>query len=120
MDTTAVILAVASPPGRSLRGIIRLSGDACLDLLAAHVRDPAVIRGRGVTRTRLFIGGLDMPSLVLSFPGPGSYTGENSAELQVPGNPVLLERLLDSLLDSGRGRGIDTRRAEPGDQSPSG
>ncbi len=115
VDTTAVILAVASPPGRSLRGIVRLSGDGCFDLLAAHVRDPAVIRGRGVTRTRLLIDGLDMPAVVLSFPGPRSYTGENSAELQVPGNPVLLERLLDSLLDSGRLLGIDTRRAEPGE-----
>ena len=45
MDTTAVIIAVASPPGRSARGIVRLSGaldGALLDTLHRARREGTV------------------------------------------------------------------------------
>ncbi len=37
MTPSPVILAVASPPGRSLRGIVRVSGDAAFELLRPHL-----------------------------------------------------------------------------------
>ncbi len=107
-----VILAVASPPGRSLRGIVRGSGAACFDLLAPHVRP---FPGRGSHRTRLELGRLDVPAIVLAFPGPGSYTGEDSAEVQLAGNPILLDRCIDAMIESGRSRGIEARRAAAGE-----
>ncbi|MEE8458612.1 MAG: hypothetical protein V3S08_02000, partial [Phycisphaerales bacterium] len=58
MDTTAVILAVASPPGRSLRGIVRASGPACLALLEPHVQ--CLDRSRGARPARLLADGLDL------------------------------------------------------------
>lgn len=115
MNTTAVILAVASPPGRSLRGIVRASGAACFELLWPLLGNPA--RDRGVRPARLRADGLDVACLVLVFPGPHSYTGEDSAEIQLPGNPALLERVIESLLQSGRVRGIHARRAEAGEFS---
>lgn len=115
MDTTAVILAVASPPGWSLRGIVRASGAACFELLWPSLRSPT--RDRGVSPARLRADGLDVACLALVFPGPRSYTGEDSAEIQLPGNPALLERVIEALLQSGRVRGIDARRAEAGEFS---
>ena len=113
MDTTAVILAVASPPGRSLRGIVRASGPACVALLEPHVQ--CLDRSRGMRPARLLADGLDLACLALFFPAPRSYTGEASIELQLPGSPALLDRVIDAVLASGRLRGIAARRAEPGE-----
>ncbi len=112
MSEESVILAIASPPGRSLRGIVRASGAACFDLLAPHLRPPT---GRGSGRARLAFDGLDIPAIVLRFPGPRSYTGEDSAEVQLPGNPILLDRAIDALIGSGRSRGREARRAAAGE-----
>ncbi len=112
MDSSGVILAIASPPGRSLRGIVRASGAACFDLLEAHVRP---FPDRGSRRARLTFDDLDLPAIVLAFPGPRSYTGEDSAEVQLPGNPILLDRAIDALIRSGRSRGLEARRAAAGE-----
>ncbi len=114
MDTTAVILAVASPPGRSLRGIVRASGPACFALLEPHVGGPW---SRGARRGRLRADGLDFACIANIFEAPRSYTGEDSAEIQIPGNPALLARVIETLLESGRQRDLDVRRAEPGEFS---
>ncbi len=113
MDTTAVILAVASPPGRSLRGIVRVSGPACFALLGTDLH--GADRARGARPARLHADGLDLACLALFSPAPRSYTGEASVELQLPGSPPLLDRVIDALLASGRLRGIAARRAEPGE-----
>ncbi len=112
MDTASVILAVASPPGRSVRGIVRVSGDAAFDVLRPHL---TCAWSRGAQRARLGVAGLDVACLVLVFPGPGSYSGEDSVEIQLPGNPCLLERVVDALIESGGDRGLDARRAEAGE-----
>jgi tRNA modification GTPase len=113
VDTSAVILAVASPPGRSLRGIVRASGPACFALLETNLH--GADRSRGARPARLRSDGLDLACLALFSPAPRSYTGEDSVELQLPGSPPLLDRVIDALLASGRLRGIAARRAEPGE-----
>ncbi|MHC4414235.1 MAG: tRNA modification GTPase [Planctomycetota bacterium] len=115
--TSAVILAVASPPGRSVRGIIRTSGGAAFDLLRPHL-DVGRHEGtweRGAYHARVHLGALDLPGIALIQPRPRSYTGEDNVELQLPGNPLLLERVIDAIVDSGLARGIETRRAEGGE-----
>ena len=114
MDTTSVILAIATPPGHSMRGILRISGRACFPLLDPHVQ-PKEEWTRGVRTSRLVIDNIDLPVTLMIFPGSGSYTGEPSIELQLPGNPTLLERCLEGLIQSAQRQGIDARRAEPGE-----
>ncbi len=114
MDTTAVILAVASPPGRSLRGIVRASGPGCFALLEPHVPGPW---SRAVRCTHLRADGLELACIVHIFEGPRSYTGEDSVEIQIPGNPALLTRVIETLLVSGRRRDLEVRRAEAGEFS---
>ena len=112
MLTSATILAVASPPGRSLRGIVRISGAEAFALIQPHVDDCAV----GVHRATFQIAGAARFSiLMLTTRAPHSYTGEDSIELQMPGNPTLLERVIRTLIESGGARGLDVRRAEPGE-----
>ncbi len=109
MDAGATILAVSSPAGRSARGLIRLSGD-CLKPHLSDLLDPFP-PPRTLTPTRFRLhssptlqGGvtqdeLTCPGLALFHPAPQSFTGQDVCELQVPGNPALLERILHVLLD---------------------
>ncbi len=121
MDLTSTILAVASPPGYSARGILRISGDQTFDLLAEHLNtdlrsQPSAHPGRLRVPSRFDRGlrALDLPVLILSFHAPHSYTGQDAAELQMPGNPILLQRVIDELLSTAQTHGIDARRAEAG------
>ena len=50
-----------------------------------------------------------MPALLAFFPAPRNFTGQDIAEIQVPGNPALLERLLHRVIALG------ARLAEPGE-----
>ena len=114
MDLVPVILAVSTPPPPSRRGILRASGDRVIDLVAGHL-DPLPRRDRGVHRARLRFDGLEIPVLVACSPGPSSATGQDVLEVQVPGQPRLLQAILDALIDSGRARGLEVRRAERGE-----
>jgi tRNA modification GTPase len=114
MDLASTIIAVASPPGPAPRGLIRASGPGAFPLLAlGGLGDGA--SWRGMRRGRLRLGAAEVPVLTLGFCAPRSYTGEDTLELQAPGNPMLLERVIDSLLTAGRARGIQARRAGPGE-----
>jgi tRNA modification GTPase len=53
--------------------------------------------------------------VILLLPAPHSYTGEDSAELQLPGNHDLLNRCLDALIQSADEHHIHARHAEPGE-----
>ena len=117
MHDPSTILAVASPPGRSPRGLIRLSGESAFALLDAALV-AACPRRRGASFVRLrrvpSIGGA-LPATLLAMPGPRSFTGEDVAELALPGNPVLLDRVEAALLAAAAEAGIDARRAAPGE-----
>lgn len=116
VDTVSTILAVASPPGRALRGVIRVSGSDALTLFEPHLAmDQPLSMLRGLHPSRLHLERVELPAFILIAPAPRSYTGENCLELQATGNPVLLERIIDGLLDSARLRNLEARRAEPGE-----
>lgn len=102
------IVALASPPGRSPRALIRISGPATHALLR-NVCEIAAITGLGTARFRL-TDLLSLPILYVIGRGPRTYTGEDSAELLIPGNPALIDRVLTALI---REPGI--RLASPGE-----
>ncbi|MEM7626518.1 MAG: GTPase [Planctomycetota bacterium] len=98
MDRQYTIVAVSSPPGRSARGLIRLSGDAAFAILAQLTPTPAPPpRQIGVARLR----DPSLPVLTAVFPAPNSYTGQDVAELQLPGHPALLDRVIRAALRAG-------------------
>lgn len=96
MPTGDTIVAWASPSGRSARALVRASGPACPGLLE-RCFTPAP-RGRGAVPSRLALAdGLELPVLLLRMVAPASYTGEESFEVLLPGNPELVRRVLDRL-----------------------
>lgn len=114
MDVSSTILAIATPPGTSLRGIIRISGNDTFVLINL-ISDHEITAKRAAHLCRLRLGAIDLPAIILTFPAPNSYTGENSAEIQIPGNPALLTRVIDELLTKANNNKIDARLAEPGE-----
>ncbi len=114
MDVSSTILAIATPPGTSLRGIIRISGKNTFDLINL-ISDREFFINRATLPCRLRLRALNLPAIILTFPTPNSYTGEHSAEIQVPGNPDLLSRVIDELLAKANQNKIDARLAEPGE-----
>lgn len=115
--TIPTIAAIGSAPGASARAMIRLSGPRAIDRVGAlcDQRDHRVQAplSRGVHRVRLRLSETHgLPALVLCAPGPSSYTGEHTAEILLPGNPVLARRVLDLLLMDD-----DLRLAQPGEFS---
>ena len=98
MDLNSTILAVSSPPGHSTRGIVRCSGPCSFDLLRSRLVDGLASIERGIYPVRLRMKDVSIPSLLSLTPGPRSYTGEDSFELQLPGHPSLINRVINCLL----------------------
>lgn len=91
MSDRSSIYALATPPGRSGVAVVRISGpDAGAALAALTARD--LPKPRIATRRRL-IGHDDIAiddALVLWFPAPRSFTGEDVVELHLHGGPAVI------------------------------
>ncbi|WP_121060937.1 tRNA uridine-5-carboxymethylaminomethyl(34) synthesis GTPase MnmE [Chachezhania antarctica] len=107
MDT---IFALASAPGRAGVAVIRISGPAAFP--AVHELTGAGMAGRGLSVRRLFDSSGDVldDAVVLGFPGPGSFTGEDVVELQIHGSVAGVSAVLGRLAEL-----PDLRLAEPGE-----
>lgn len=106
------IVALASAPGQSRAALIRVSGPGARAL--ADELAPGRF-SRGCRPGRLCLGtpaSLPVPLLVHGYPAPTSYTGEDVVELEIPGNPSLVERVLGALCARG-----GVRLAQPGEFS---
>lgn len=91
VTTGETIVAACTGSGRAPRGVVRASGPRVPALLAGLVAGAPVGRGSGPAALRL--GGRELRVLVSRFVAPASYTGEECFEVQVPGNPALVERV---------------------------
>ncbi len=106
------IAAVATGWTRSDRAIIRLSGPGT-HALCEHFFSSIPSTGGTIVQTsfRLTDSRL-LPCLLVRFDAPRSYTGQDSAEIIVPGNPLLVERVVARLLAQ-----PGVREAQPGEFS---
>ena len=109
------IAAIATAPGAGGVGIIRISGPDAASIAEGMFR-PSSGDFRGFVPRMLHHGhvldadGADADeALVVVFPGPRSFTGEDCAEIQGHGGPAVLSMILDSVLSRG------ARRAERGE-----
>jgi tRNA modification GTPase len=107
-SNTDTIFALATPPGRGAIAILRLSGpgvDGALTALGAGGLTPRLAS----LRTLRHDGEMVDQALVVRFPGPNSYTGEDSAELHLHGGRAVIEAASRALI------ALDVRPAEPGE-----
>lgn len=89
------ICALATPPGRGAVGIVRLSGQHLLELaLKLSAGQAPKPRYALVTDFLAEDGSVIDRGLMLYFPAPYSFTGEDVLELQGHGGPVVLHCLL--------------------------
>lgn len=109
MSSTDTIVAVSSPPGASWRGLVRGSGPDAAAVFRALVGGEALPPSHHLVTGRLRLGDTTLPVLAAFFAGPGTYTGQDMFELQCPGHPALLDRILHAAIAHG------ARLAEPGE-----
>ena len=110
MDT---IVAVATPPGRSAIGLIRLSGPRSVEIIRSLIRDEQFTpEPNRVVLKRILASNSDDVldyALVSYFASPHSFTGEDMVEINCHGSPVILRQLLDQI------QTYDARLAGPGE-----
>ncbi|HNE90317.1 MAG TPA: tRNA uridine-5-carboxymethylaminomethyl(34) synthesis GTPase MnmE, partial [Agitococcus sp.] len=97
------IAAIATPNGRGGVGIIRISGAKAVAIAMQLTQQNIPFKGRYAHFKRFYAEDnavLD-EGLVLYFPNPYSFTGEDVIELQGHGGPVLMDMLLKRVLDLG-------------------
>jgi tRNA modification GTPase len=97
---TDTIFALATPPGRGAVAILRLSGPGTEAALAGLGAGKLVPRLATLKILRHAGTVLDQ-ALVLRFPGPRSYTGEDAAELHLHGGRAVVEAVSLALSDLG-------------------
>lgn len=105
---TDTIFALATPAGRGAIAILRLSGpgtEDALQALGAGGLEPRFASLRTLAHDGVRID----QALVLRFPGPNSYTGEDCAELHLHGGRAVVEAAGRALTALG------LRPADPGE-----
>lgn len=105
------IAAIATAPGRGGVGVIRVSGSNLLPFAFALTGKTPKPRYATLADFKAADGSTVDTGLLLYFPGPNSFTGEDVLELQGHGGPVVMQLLLARCLDLG------ARLAEPGEFS---
>ncbi len=115
------IAAISTPPGPGAIGILRLSGPGAVPIAEQCFKPlgPKGLRDHGprklVYGDLLDSGGQPIDRVLCTYSlGPSSYTGEDTAEFQCHGSPMVLTLGLEALFDAGArqaGAGEFTRRA---------
>jgi tRNA modification GTPase len=106
---TDTIFAVATAPGRAAIGVVRVSGPQAAQAVCALAGPTPPARRASMRTIRSRAGEAIDRGLVLWFPAPASYTGEDCAELHVHGGGGVLTAVVEALRDVG------LRLAEPGE-----
>lgn len=107
------ICATATPLSTGGIGVIRVSGEDAIEIVQKIFNKkitPGVINHGWIVKD----GGKIDEVIVLPFAAPKSYTGENVAEIQTHGSPVVINRILNMILENGARlaqRGEFTKRA---------
>lgn len=110
VSDSETIAAVGTAPGRGGIGIVRVSGPLAKPIAQAISGHPLPSpRQAGYANFRGMAGEILDQGIVLFYPSPQSYTGEDVLELQGHGSPVVLSGLLERCVSLG------ARLARPGE-----
>jgi|CXWL01.1.fsa_nt_gi tRNA modification GTPase len=114
MNVEDTIVAVSSPPGSALRGIVRLSGCDSFRIAESVFKvDPddgwQADRTNRCVRGAVRVAGADLPGMMLVFHAPKSYTRQDMVELHTLGAATILGMILEACLQAG------ARRANAGE-----
>src|SRR6185503_8170827 len=108
----ATIVALATAPGVSALGVIRLSGKNSFSIVNALFPSKDLLKEPSHT---LLVGFLKKENKILDevvlslFRAPKSYTGEDVIEISCHGSPFIHQQIIDACIDKG------ARLAKPGE-----
>jgi len=110
MSATATIFALASGAGRAGVAVIRVSGPETRRAVSA-LTGKRLPEARLAARRRFLAANGDLldDGLLLWFPAPASFTGEDVAELHIHGGAAVIEAIALAL------QALGVRLAEPGE-----
>lgn len=100
MSSENTIFALSSAYGKCGVSVIRVSGPHTRQALQAIVKNRNELKGRHCYLKSLYhpkTNEIIDKGLVLWFPGPASYTGEDSCEFQVHGSLAVIAAIMDAL-----------------------
>lgn len=103
------IAAIATGPGNGGVGIIRISGSSAFEIASVICNKTPQPRQALFTLFKDEQGAVIDSGILLYFPNPASYTGEDTIELQGHGGTVVLNMLLKRVVALG------ARLANPGE-----
>src|SRR5438132_1166282 len=105
------IVAISTAMGRSAIGVVRVSGSNALDIAGLSFRSSAPLEHRrAVLGIWLDETGDPLDEVVITaWQAPHSYTGEALIEISAHGNPMILQRIVQSIRSTG------ARLATPGE-----
>lgn len=107
------IIALATAPGKSGVGVIRLSGPDIAAITHALFQKTLIPRQASLLTLRDSNNLVIDQLLAIYFSAPASFTGEDVLELQCHGGPQLLELVMKRCLEVGKSWGLVI--AEPGE-----
>ena len=105
------IVAIASPPGMGAVSVIRLSGSRAFEIATSVMKGKHLPEPRRVGLRSVYdhAGRVIDEGLLITFEGPGSYTGENVVEFTGHGGIMVTRRVLERFVEVG------ATPAEPGE-----
>ena len=111
MPLGETIVALATPAGESAIALVRLSGSLCEKLIEQvfEKKSPTLPRQASLGFYKDLNGHAIDRVLYVFFAGSKSYTGEPMLELSCHGNPLIVQKIVQDLIDRG------CRMAEPGE-----
>ena len=100
------IVAIATPPGRSGIGVVRISGKNAVAITSRffgpHTPTASIEHRTAVVGTWMDASSLPVDEVVATlFRGPHSYTGDDVVEISAHGNPLALRRIVETALTAG-------------------
>jgi len=107
-----VIVAPATPTGRSALAIIRSTGKNVFEIFQSALRcEPHIVNAKAnrAIVVSFETGDFCDKAVALIYRSPKSYTGENMVEFSVHGNPTIVRKIIDALISNG------ARLANPGE-----
>src|SRR6266542_614809 len=103
-STSDTIVAIATPPGRGGIGVVRISGPEAHQIAQSLTARRQPFEPRHATLTAL----IDQV-VIIYFPSPHSFTGDDVIEVSAHGSPVVLRGIVTAAIGGG------ARLAEPGE-----
>ena len=101
MDHETTIVALSSGQGKSTHALVRASGpNAWFGAKNLGIS----VDSRVFKRAHLRIHGTILPVMVGGFPADGSFTGQETVEIQLVNNPFLIHSVLKALIKATSGR----------------